>query len=115
MRLAIVGSRDFDDYKVFKSKLSEHIKTRDVESIISGGAKGADTLAAILARNCKIPITIYHPQWAAFGKAAGPIRNEQIVKACDMVIAFWDGKSRGTRSTIEIAHKMNKPCIVIQI
>jgi len=112
-KIAIVGSRTFDDYNFLKAILYKHTKgIPNSYSIVSGGAKGADSLAKQYAEEFKIPIKEFLPDWATHGKSAGPIRNEQIVEECDIVIAFWDGISRGTKNTVWLATKAQKPVYV---
>ncbi len=107
MNVAIVGGRDFDDYEQFKSCIDgENIKFK---CIISGGARGVDTMAERYAKEIGVPVKIYWPDWTNHGKAAGPIRNRQIIESADCVIAFWDEKSSGTRSSIKIAEELKKP------
>lgn len=110
MKLAIVGSRTFNDYAILASGI---LKFTTVSKIISGGAKGADHLAEDFAENWDIPIDIFKPDWDKYGKQAGFIRNQLIVDACDMVVAFWDGKSKGTQDTILKAKKAKKPTFII--
>ncbi len=105
MKLAIVGSRDFDDYEFLKKMIQYHPCTQ----IISGGARGADTLAKRYAVEHGIPLREFIPDWDTFGKSAGFRRNEQIVKACDELVALWDGISRGTKHSIDLADKAGKP------
>lgn len=106
MNVAIVGGRDFDDYEQFKSCVNgEKIKFK---SIISGGARGVDTLAERYAKEIGVPLKIYWPDWTKHGKAAGPIRNRQIIENSDCVVAFWDEKSPGTRSSLKIAEELKK-------
>lgn len=57
---------------------------------------------------------IFEPDWKKYGKAAGVIRNKEIVAAADHVLAFWDGKSRGTKNSIDHANKMNKKLVVVR-
>lgn len=110
MNVAIVGGRDFDDYELFKKHVSgEKIK---INSIISGGARGTDTLAERYAKEIGVPVKIYLPDWKKYGTAAGPIRNKQIVDSADCVIAFWDEKSPGTRSSLKIAEDLKKPLTI---
>ena len=111
MKLAIVGSRDFDDYDKLKESIP--FEAPDISVIISGGAKGADTLGWRFAATMGIPTLIFKPEWDKLGKKAGFIRNQQIVDACDMVLAFWDGKSKGTEHTISLAKKAKKPTFIV--
>ena len=79
-----------------------------VTELISGGAVGADRLGEAWARAHDIPVRKLLPDWDKHGRAAGVIRNSDIVKEADGVIAFWDGASRGTLDTITKARKANK-------
>jgi len=101
MKLAIVGSRTFNDYEMVKDSL----KDLTITEIVSGGAKGADALAEKFAKVNNIPVKIFKPDWAKYGRGAGPVRNKQIVEYADKVIAFWDGESKGTKSSIDLATK----------
>lgn len=111
MKLAIVGSRDFSDYLLLKEKVLTNYP--ELSIIVSGGAKGADLLGEVLAKELGLPSEIYLPEWGKYGKLAGIIRNEQIVKNSDSVIAFWDGSSKGTKKSIEICRKLNKRLIIV--
>ena len=109
MRVALVGSRNFTDYTLFCKEL-EH---EDITHIISGGANGTDYLAEVLAHDKNLPITVFRAEWEKYGKSAGYRRNVDIVEASDKVICFWDGQSKGSKHTIDIANKMGKPVRVI--
>ena len=109
MKLLIIGSRSIIDYD-----LSAHIP-EGVELIISGGAKGIDTLAEQYADVHGIEKLIIRPQYDRFGRAAPIKRNEQMVDACDVVLAIWDGESRGTRYTLDYARKKGKKIIEVVI
>ena len=104
-RIAVIGSRDFDDYARLQSVLAPHLPA----VLVSGGAKGADALAERLAQERGLTIDVIRADWNRYGRGAGPIRNKQIVESADLVIAFWDGKSRGTRSALAHADKMGVP------
>ncbi len=108
MRIAVVGSRAFDDYERMSKILIKYIPF----ILISGGAHGADALAERFANEHKLVSMIYPAKWDKYGKRAGFIRNTKIVEEADLVIAFWDGESRGTESTINLADQMNKKVIV---
>ncbi|MHA1302510.1 MAG: DUF2493 domain-containing protein [Candidatus Heimdallarchaeaceae archaeon] len=114
MKLAIVGGRNFNDYEKLEDAMQFfHIEDfQEVSVIISGGAKGADSLGERYAENWNIQIKQFLPEWNKYGKAAGFIRNQQIVDACDMVLAFWDGESKGTKDTIDKARKAKKPTFI---
>lgn len=109
MRYAIIGSRNFADYELLKSVLDKHF----ISQIISGGARGADSLAARYAKESSISLLEFIPEWDKYGKTAGFIRNKDIVRASDIIIAFWDGESRGTKHSLDFASSLGKRCIVI--
>ena len=108
--LAVVGSKSFMDYEL----LSQKLQTISFKTIISGGARGADTLAERYAEEHQIPIEVIKPQWKQLGKMAGYIRNEEIISKCDFCIAFWDGESRGTKHMIGIMKEENKLVRVVK-
>jgi hypothetical protein len=70
---------------------------------LNGGAKGADSYGEYYAKERGIPVTIFLPDWNTYGKKAGYIRNKLIVESSDLVIAFWDRVSKGTKHSIDIA------------
>jgi len=107
--VAVIGSRKFTDYELMKKTLDK----LEIELIVSGGAIGADTLAEKYAEEHDIPTIIHKPNWRLYGKAAGFIRNKYIVDDADIVVAFWDGKSRGTEHSIDLARKVGKKVIII--
>lgn len=112
--LGIVGSRTFDDYEL----LCEWVKrlerpTRRVETIVSGGARGADSLAERYAKEFDKGILVFDPHWQLEGRNAGIIRNKRIVNASSELLAFWDGKSRGTAHSIDFAKKKGIPVHVV--
>ena len=112
--VAVVGSRgwrpegwseheDLSPFAVFELLLMGMLKAGD--TVLSGGARGPDTWAIVVARNLNHPTEVILADWENLGKKAGMLRNTQVVERADWVIAFWDGKSRGTRDTIGKAHK----------
>lgn len=118
MKVAIIGTRTFSNYTLLESKVLE-ILSGGVQSmcteIVSGGAPGTDQLAAQFATAHTIPIKIFPADWATFGKSAGPRRNKEIVDYADIIIAFWDGQSPGTRNTIQLARTSGKPVTIVSI
>ena len=80
----------------------------DTTMIISGGAIGVDTLAEKYADKMDIPKVIVRPDYKKYGKLAPLVRNKQMVDMADMVIAIWDGRSRGTKNTIDYAISINR-------
>jgi hypothetical protein len=107
MKLLIIGSRKITDFD-----LSKYV-SEDVDLIISGGAKGIDSLAEIYADEHGIKKLIIHPQYNLYGRAAPIRRNEQMVDVADSVLAIWDGCSKGTKYTVDYAEKKNKATVVV--
>ncbi|WP_317855478.1 hypothetical protein [Chakrabartyella piscis] len=104
MKLAIIGSRTITNIDI-----APYIP-EGVTEIISGGAKGVDTLAEAYADKHRLSKHIIRPRY----DLAAPIkRNELIVAACDMVLVFWDGKSKGTLSSINLAKKLEKEILMV--
>lgn len=114
MNVAIVGSRTFDNYLLLKETLDIINDCNNIKMIISGGARGADKLGERYAKENDIETLIFIPDWKKFGKSAGFIRNKDIVENSDKVVAFWDGKSKGTLSSINLAKKLNKELEIIK-
>ena len=107
MKLLIAGSRSITHFD-----LDGHISD-DVDLIISGGAKGIDTLAEQYADKNGIEKLIIRPKYEKYGRAAPIRRNEEMVDISDAVLAIWDGKSRGTAYTLEYAREKGKRIIEV--
>lgn len=114
IRVLIAGSRDFNDFELLDKAVKHYLKQyglhrQDIE-IVSGGARGADKLGEQFANKYSIKLTIFPADWNTYGKSAGYIRNEQMIKYIGdtgIVFAFWDGQSHGTAHTIKLANKYN--------
>lgn len=102
MKIAIIGSRGIS------ANIEDFITVMPKE-IISGGAKGIDSDASKFALSHGIKLTEIKPNYDKYGIGAPHIRNREIVSLADKIIAIWDGKSKGTESTIKYARKMGKP------
>lgn len=113
MKLAVVGSRDFNNYSLAEKAISELVQKNSITELISGGAGGADLLAERYAKEHSIPITVHRPDWAGHKRGAGHRRNETIVNSADLVLAFWDGKSKGTKHTLDLACKLGKKVHIV--
>lgn len=112
-KVIIAGSRGFSNYKLLKEKCNEYLREKRKEYniiIISGGARGADTLGEKYAQEEGFSLEVFPANWNKFGKSAGFRRNEQMAEIADALIAFWDGKSHGTKHMIEIME--NKKLLV---
>lgn len=109
MKVAVIGSRTFNNYEEMKRVLS----MLKISEIISGGASGADKLSERYAKENNIPTRIFMPDWIKNGKAAGFMRNTDIINEADFVVAFWDGQSNGTKDSIDKAKQQNKKVLII--
>lgn len=108
MKLAIVGSRSFDDYNTMVKFINENYNIDDITHVVSGGAKGADKLGEQFAREFDKELIIFPADWKTYGRRAGFVRNVDIIKNCDECVCFWDGKSHGTKHDIDLCEEMNK-------
>lgn len=113
MKLAIIGSRNFNDYPLLCREVNKLSETHDITTIVSGGARGADLLGKRYAKECYLGYIEYPADWAKYGKSAGFRRNADIVNNSDIVIAFWDGQSRGTEHGISLATKSGKTVVIV--
>ena len=109
MKLAIIGSREL------KIDNLEKYLPENISEIVSGGAKGIDTVAADYAKHHNIPLTEFLPDYARYKRGAPLKRNEQIAQYADAVLAFWDGRSRGTRYTVKYFEKIGKKITVVTL
>lgn len=128
MKLAIIGSRDFDNYSLLKETISKYLNISKIEEIISGGASGADSLGAKFARENNIKLTEFPAQWydlsllpckikkdkngKEYNVLAGFNRNTDIVNAAEFILAFSNG-SNGTEDSINKARKSKKTILII--
>ena len=109
MKLLVVGSRSITSFD-----LSQYIQS-DVDTIISGGADGIDSLAEHYADLHRISKYILRPQYNIYGRAAPLKRNEQMVDMADAVLAIWDGNSKGVQYTLRYIKKVGKPLTLIVV
>lgn len=115
VKLIIAGGRDFKsaehyDYLV---ECMDYLPTAKPEwstimEVVCGGAKGADTLGKEWAGVHQLPVKMFPADWTKYGGSAGPIRNEQMGDYADALVAFWDGKSRGTLHMISYMRRLGK-------
>lgn len=116
MRVAFIGSRNWTNQETIKEKLEKYKsiaeKRGEILTVVSGGAPGADTIAVDLAREMRCNTLKYQANWAKWGKAAGPIRNQELLDEGDpeVVVAFKKGSiSKGTDDMLEKASKRKIP------
>ena len=114
--LAIVGSRNYTNYSSFAQIVETWVKENGQPSqIISGGARGVDSMAKKYAIEKKIQFVEYEAEWKKYGKQAGPIRNRKIVENCTHILALPSKKGKGTQITISFAEKKGRYIKVIYI
>ena len=113
MKVAVIGSRSFDDYE----KMTKILDEFDITELVTSGAKGADSLAQKYAENrgipCKLflplhetdPSVKYHVKWFF-------VRNTELVNYAEHIVAFWNGLSKGTKFTIDYAKSQGKPVTI---
>jgi hypothetical protein len=110
-KLIVAGGRDFEDYMTMQLVLlsiGDHVLSDKLVSIVSGMARGADRLGALFAEEYSVPLHKFPADWEAHGKRAGFIRNDQMSKFADGLVAFHDKKSRGTDHMIKSMEKLGK-------
>ncbi len=110
-RIVVAGSRDFYDYRMAKEYIDECLAEFEQATefiFVSGTCRGADMLGERYADEHGYKIERYPADWNLLGKSAGPVRNRKMAQVSDLIICFWDGKSRGTRSLVEYAEKIRK-------
>ena len=102
-KVIIAGSRDFSDFQLLYSKCEEILESQTDIEIVSGTARGADKLGEHYASLKGHSVAKFPADWDKHGKAAGYVRNKEMAEYADMLIAFWDGESRGTGHMINLA------------
>ena len=118
----VVGSRTFNNYDLLQAKLDFLLqnKVKGGITIVSGGARGADTLAELYAKKHNYHLKVFPADWNTFGKRAGYIRNKQMHEYISQfsergVVAFWDYKSKGTALNFPLCQQFNNPYRIIDI
>lgn len=109
MKVAIIGSRNL---KI--DSIGEYIPV-ECDEIVTGGARGIDTCAMSYARENGISLTVLHPDYKRYGRGAPIVRNREIIAQADLVVAIWDGNSRGTKNVIDECRKTGVEARVILI
>lgn len=106
MKIAIIGSRLYGNMKAVREFVNALPKGTIV---ISGGAKGVDSVAEDAAKKRGLETMIFPADWSGLGRRAGMVRNIKMLKEADKVIAFWDGTSVGSKNMIDACKKAGKP------
>lgn len=115
MKVIIAGSRSFNNFALLCERASFFIGSHTDVTIVSGTARGADQLGELFAAKFGYAVERFPADWDRFGKRAGYLRNEQMAKAADCLIAFWDGRSKGTAHMIDLAYKHGLNVRVVRI
>ena len=108
MRVAVIGSRG-----LHVDHLEDYLP-EGVTEIVSGGARGIDACAKDYALRHGLKLTEFLPEYEKYGRGAPLRRNITIIEYADFVLAFWDGRSRGTKYVIDNCQKRNIPVAVYQ-
>lgn len=104
MRVVIAGGREFNDYELLREICDGVIPV--VPEIVSGGARGTDKLGERYAKEKGYDLKVFPADWGKHGKGAGHIRNKQMAEYGDMLVAFWDGESKGTKNMIDTSKRL---------
>lgn len=106
LKVIIAGGRDFDNYELLETYCDKILINSKRVEIISGGAKGADFLGEKYANERRFQLSVFNADWNTHGKYAGIERNKRMAHSATALIAFWDGKSKGTKHMIEYAKQI---------
>ena len=115
IKVIIAGTRDFNDYALLKKDVDYFLQDFNPSKIeiVSGNARGADKLGERYAKEHNLPVKLFPANWDKYGKRAGYLRNQEMANYSDVLIAFWDEKSKGTKHMIDIAKKQDLTVIVV--
>lgn len=116
----VVGSRTITDYNYIKETLDYFLQNKSEITIVSGGARGVDSLAERYAKERNYGLKIFPADWDRYGKQAGYIRNDEMHKYISQfsdrgIVAFWDGKSKGTAHNFGLATKYDTPIKIVRM
>jgi len=114
-KVAVIGSRGYSDYQHFAGWIKYYTSSLNPCFVSGGCATGADNLIEMYAHDAGLPILIFYPDYNQYQRRAPLERNKLIVEAADVLIAFWDGVSKGTAHTIELAKKKGIPIRIVNI
>ena len=117
IKVIIAGTRDFNDYAFLKKNVDYFLQginpNNEKIEIVSGNARGADKLGERYAKEHNLPVKLFPANWDKYGKRAGYLRNQEMANYSDVLIAFSDEKSKGTKHMIDIAKKQDLTVIVV--
>ena len=110
----IAGSRGFNDYDLLCQKCDIFFSQKKPTMILCGEARGADTLGRRYAEEHNIMVDSYPAEWSRYGRSAGMLRNREMLKHADALVAFWDERSAGTKNMIDIAMEKGIPVRIVR-
>ena len=115
----VAGSRTITDYNYIKETLDYFLQNKSEITIVSGGARGVDSLAERYAKERNYELKVFPADWDKYGKSAGYIRNDEMHKYISQfsdrgIVAFWDGKSKGTAHNFGLASKYDTPIKIVR-
>jgi len=113
--LCIFGSRSLDDKEQIFKELDAIYSGKLPDEVISGGAKGIDTIARLWAEKRGIKFTEFPADWQQFGKPAGMIRNKRMAEYATNFVGFWDGQSVGTKGMMDIIRRTGKEWLTVTL
>lgn len=114
MKVIVAGGRDFSDYDLMCEKLDFYLKNQAGNvAIVCGEVRDADSLGKRYANERGYAVLSFPADWDKYGKSAGMRRNKAMAEAADVLVAFWDGKSRGTGNMINTMKKLGKPVRIV--
>ena len=113
MKIIVAGSRTFDNYNFLRSKL-DYLFENITPVIVCGEARGADLLGKKYAQEKGLEYISVPAEWEKYGRSAGYRRNEQMGRISDGLVAFWNGKSKGTKHMIEYMRSLGKEVKIIR-
>lgn len=103
MKVIVAGCRNCNEYDVVVEAIED--SGFEIEELVSGGADGVDALGERWAREHDVSVKVFTADWGILGRAAGPMRNGEMAKYADALVAVWDRKSPGTKNMISQAQK----------
>ena len=114
-KILIAGSREYDNYEEAEEVLNDFFADAEDALILSGACRGADKIGERYAEMHGFELKRYPADRKRYGRGADPIRNEEMVRDADVIICFWDGKSRGSRNMIKCAERFGKKLYIVNI
>ncbi len=116
-RLLVAGSRTFHTWPLGQVEdmlnQASYALDRTFDVVIHGGAKGVDQIAGLWASHKGYPVTVYPARWDIYGRRAGYIRNKIMVDLAEAALVVWDGKSKGTKHTMDLAVAAGLPLVIV--